>query len=297
MKQLVEEFTRPFKSGDTTKQLIFINVIFFLLVGVGGSILRLFGFPIFEKLMLSVLAMPSKLHNLAFKPWTLFTHMFLHAQLFHLLGNVVILYFAGQLFCGYLGNKRILTVYILGGLSGAVLFLLAYNTLPFFASMKESSSISLGASAATISLLVAIATYAPNIEVKLFLVLDVKLKYIAMLLVLVSLLGVDDGNAGGNISHIGGAVFGFIYITRLKSNKEFGRFVPNVITAIASYFERKPKVVYTDFKNKVRNDDMYNTLKKTNQAAIDAILDKISKSGYDSLSKEEKEILFKASKS
>ena len=295
-KSIGDEIKTPFRSGDVVLQLIIINVLVFLLVGVCGPIFRLFGFPGFEDFMISVLAMPAKLYQLLFRPWTILTHMFLHIELFHLIGNLLILYFGGQLFTHYLGKKRILTVYILGGFSGALLFLLAFNTLPFFENMRYVNAINFGASAATMAIFVAIATYAPNFIVKVFFVIEMKLKYVAMILVLLSLMNIDKANAGGNIAHIGGAIFGFIYTQRLNAGKEIGNGLNQIIALIRSKFERNPKVVYTDFKSRTKNDDLYNSAKKKNQELIDTILDKISKSGYDSLSKEEKEILFKASK-
>ena len=285
-----------FKNGDTPLQLIIINVIVFLIVRVLGSLLVLFNASTFTTFFLNVFAMPAQLSLLIFKPWTLVTHMFMHIDLMHLLGNMLMLYFGGKLFAEYIGTKRLLQVYILGGLSGAVFFLIAFNTLPFFEKFQLSTSINFGASAATMAIFVAIAKYIPDFVVRVFFVLEMRLKYLAIFLVLISLINIDTANAGGNIAHLGGAIFGYFYTIRLRQGKETGNFIPKIVLYFKNLFDRKPKVVYSNFDRKIKDDIEYNAARKSNQELIDSILDKISKSGYESLSKSEKEILFDASK-
>jgi hypothetical protein len=192
----------------------------------------------------------------------------------------------------------LLYVYIVGGICGAVFFLLAFNFLPFFQEQQRVfSTIDFGASAATMAIFIATATYIPNFKVKLFFVLETKLKYLALVLIFLSLINVDKANAGGNIAHIGGAFFGYLFSRSLLSkNSSNQNNNSSFFKQFIDFFKPKPKVVYTNYHSKVKNDDLYNTIKKQNQEVIDGILDKISKSGYESLSKEEKDILFKASK-
>jgi membrane associated rhomboid family serine protease len=292
----VNEMKGAFKSGDTIVQLIIINVIVFILVRVLGALLMLFNVEGFTASLTHLLAMPASIGALLFKPWTIITHMFLHVDFMHLLSNMLILYFGGQLFAQYLGTKRLMQVYILGGLCGAALFILAFNTLPYFSRFANTDSINFGASAATIAIFVAIASYVPDFIVRVFFVIEMRIKYLAAILVLLSLINIDSANAGGNIAHLGGALFGYIFTIRLRNGKETGNFIQKLSNTFSSFFDKKPKVVYTNHTNKFRNDLDYNATKKTNQELIDSILDKISKSGYDSLSKQEKEVLFKASK-
>jgi len=291
----INDIKNAFKNGDTILQLIIINVCVFLIVRVFGAILGLFNIDGITEMLRDFLAMPANGILILKKPWTLITHMFLHIDLMHLLGNMLILYFGGQLFAEYIGTKRLLQVYILGGLAGAVLFLIAFNTLPFFQKFSNVASINFGASAATMAIFIAVASYVPNFIVRVFFVLEMRIKYLAAILVFLSLISVDSANAGGNIAHLGGAIFGFIYTQRLKRGIETGNFINKIKNYFASLYTRKPKLVYSETLKKTRNDEAFNASKKQNQEVIDSILDKISKSGYDSLSKQEKETLFKAS--
>lgn len=292
----INDLKSAFKNGDTILQLVIINVIVFIVVRVLGALLGLFNIEGITLFLTNLLAMPANLVGILFKPWTIITHMFLHIDLMHLLSNMLVLYFGGQLFAQYIGTKRLLQVYILGGLSGAALFIIAFNTLPLFETIRNIDSINFGASAASMAVFVAIATYIPDFIVRVFFLIELRIKYLAMILVLLSLLNVDSTNAGGNIAHIGGALFGYFYTIRLRQGKDTGNFIQKIINTVNSWFQKKPKVVYTNKNFNTRNDYEFNAAKKTNQEVIDSILDKISKSGYDSLSKQEKELLFKASK-
>lgn len=292
----VNDLKLAFKNGDTILQLLIINVIVFLVVRVIGALLGLFNIEGVTALLTNMLAMPASLYGILFKPWTILTHMFLHVDLMHLLSNMLVLYFGGQLFAQYIGTKRLLQVYILGGLSGALLFLIAFNTLPLFSNIRSADSINFGASAAVMAVFVAIATYIPDFIVRVFFVLELRIKYLAIILVLLSLISVDGGNAGGNIAHIGGAIFGYFYTKRLRDGKETGNFIQKILEFFKTWFNKKPKLVYKNPDFKIKNDYEFNAAKKSNQELIDTILDKISKSGYDSLSKQEKDVLFKASK-
>lgn len=197
----------------------------------------------------------------------------------------------GRIFTEYLGEKKIFPVYLLGGIVGAGFFIIFYNLFPLF-NREVNYAIALGASASVLAITVAIATLLPDYEVAVFLPQwRVKLKYIAIALFVMDLLSITGSNAGGNIAHIGGALFGFIYIRLLKKGHDLSLPLQQFFSRISGSGKPKIKVVY----RKGNNDEDYLSNKSNNQEIIDKILDKISRSGYASLSNEEKDILFKAS--
>lgn len=292
----IQDFKNQFKSGSALIKLIFINVAVFLLVHIIGLFLWFFNIQNGAELLVSWLALPAGVIQILYKPWTIISYMFLHEQFFHIFMNMLILYFGGQIFLQFLNQKKLVSTYLLGGLSGGLLYILAFNLFPVFTPIKNMS-IALGASASVMAVLIAAATYVPNFVVRLIFLGNVKLKYIALVYIILDIVSIPKGNAGGHIAHIGGALFGFIYIQQLKKGSDFTVGFNRFLDMLKSLFKpkKKMKVVYKN-KSKTRNDYEYNAKKKANQQKIDAILDKISKSGYDSLSKEEKAILFEQSK-
>jgi hypothetical protein len=227
--------------------------------------------------------------------------MFVHEGLWHLLFNMILLYFAGRIFADLLNRKRFIAVYILGGLAGFLLYFLAFNIFPVFSQVGYSPII--GASASIIAILVAIATYSPNMELRLILIGNVKLKYIAIVFVALDVLLLDNGsNTGGRLAHIGGALFGFLYSTSLKKGNDWSK----PFYAFTGFFQDfvKPRPKMKVKKGAKRKKEGYQSQyydqkskpDKDHEKKIDKILDKISQSGYDSLTKKEKEYLFNASK-
>jgi membrane associated rhomboid family serine protease len=272
-------------SGSKLGLLIGINVIVFLLVSLP---------PVFEALFLrsnhivqfvnDYLEMPAQFSALAHHFWTPVTYMFMHSGVLHILFNMLWLYWMGQIFEEYLGYKRTIGLYLLGGLAGGALYILAFNTLPLFTNINASAqSVIVGASASVMAIIIATATLLPNYTISLFLIGPVKLKWLALFYIVLDFLGTVGGNAGGSIAHLGGALLGFIYIKRLQSGSDW-------IGGINKLFEPKPKL-----KVVVKNHEK-NTSVKPRQEEVDRILDKISQSGYDNLSRQEKEVLFRASK-
>jgi membrane associated rhomboid family serine protease len=271
------------RSGSRISLLIGINVLVFLLVYVPVTFEKyIFRHSILETYAEDYLRMPSYLPKLLTRFWTPITYMFMHAGILHILFNMLWLYWLGQIFEEYLGKKRIVGVYLLGGLTGALFFLLAYNTLPLFTDAVNGSTV-VGASASVMAIVFATATLLPDYTISLMFIGPVKLKWIAIFYLIIDFLGTVGPNAGGEFAHLGGALFGFIYIKQLQRGNDW-------VGGIAKLFTRrsKLKVVST---NANKNP---NALPR--QEEIDRILDKISKSGYDSLNKQEKEILFRASK-
>ncbi len=283
-----------YKSLDMLQKIIVVNAIIYLFVNLGDVLLRLFNFPdgTISGFLTDWLAVPSSVKSLLYRPWTLITYSFYHENFLHILFNMLWLFFMGRLFTEYLGEKKLLTLYLVGGLCGSVLFIVFYNLFPLF-SREVDIAVALGASASVLAITVAIATLLPDYEVGLFLPQwRVKLKYIAIALFVIDLLSITGNNAGGNIAHIGGAIFGFIYIKQLKNGRDLTGWLQRLIERITQKKKPSIKVVY----RKDASDESYHNKKANNQEAIDKILDKISRSGYASLTYEERDILFKASK-
>ncbi|PJC58051.1 MAG: DUF1751 domain-containing protein [Flavobacteriales bacterium CG_4_9_14_0_2_um_filter_35_242] len=230
-------------------------------------------------------ALPAQYNALLLKPWTLFTYAFLHASLWHILANLIVLFYFGNLFLDYLTQRQFLTYYVLGALFGGLIFILSFN---FFPALKNSNSVLVGASAAVTAIFVGIATYIPNYEINIRFIGFVKLWVLATIWVGLDVIQIPVNNAGGHLAHLGGALIGLILTYKPQNNFKFISY----LTGLFSTQKKKPlKTVYkstkkTEFSNR-----------EVNQKRIDAILDKISKSGYETLSKEEKDYLFKSGKS
>ena len=214
MSGILEEIKQSFKQGSTLTKLIYINLAVFVLVSIIPSISSLFVRPGYE--VYPWFSLPADLSQLLTKPWTLVTYMFLHKDFMHIIMNILWLYFLGRIFQDLLGEKRLVSTYILGGLSGAVVYILAYNLFPVFSDVLPFAS-ALGASASVMAIIIAIATKAPNYIIRLIFLGDVKLKYIAAVFVVLDLISLGGGNAGGHFAHLGGALFGFMYIKRLDA--------------------------------------------------------------------------------
>ncbi|MCX6230497.1 MAG: rhomboid family intramembrane serine protease [Bacteroidetes bacterium] len=286
----LDQFKYFFRQKTTLVQLIKINIYVWLAVTLISLFSFLFQTPITNK-VLAWLELPANTTVLLQRPWTVFTYMFLQQDFFHILFNMIMLFFGGILFTQYLGDKKLLQTYIWGGISGGLFFILAYNVFPVFAPVLPYAA-ALGASASVIAILVAIAVVKPDMQVQLILLGNVKLKYIAIGLVAIDLMSIDKSNPGGHIAHIGGAAYGALMALNLKYNVlKLPDFKLNNI------FSPKPKMKYSRNENQGRplSDDEFNRQKAEKQKRIDEILDKISKTGYDKLTKEEKEFLFKSS--
>lgn len=294
MSTFFERLGYEIRSRNVVIQLIGINVIVFIVTLLVNAAGFLFKDPATIKTFVSWVAVPPALSDLAHKPWTLFTYMFVHdyETLWHIFFNMLILYFAGRIFLSELGPKRLWGTYILAGLSGAILFIISFNIFPVFNEFMHRPMV--GASASVIGILIAIAVYMPNMEVNLILLGPVKLKWIALFFMLMDLVKLTDGNAGGHIAHFGGALYGFLYITYLRKGKDLSLGFMSMGSRIRNAFKPKPKM-RVEYSSKQKQSSKRSKSDMQNQEVIDAILDKIARSGYDSLSKEEKEILFKAS--
>ncbi len=294
-----EILRKIFLSKNILSRLILINTVVYLLV----QIVNLFTWLVAPasisgglSILGQFLALPSDLTQFIHMPWTLVTYMFLHEGLFHWLFNMIMLYFGGILFTEYLSQKRLLWTYILGGIAGAVFYILAFNLFPVFAPVR-SISVALGASASVLAIIIAISTYVPDYTVHLFLIGRLKLKYLAIAFVLLDILSIQSNNPGGHIAHLGGALWGFLYALSLRKGKDLYKIFDG-LRLPDSLFKRNRYTKFSTMRpesGRPMNDDEYNSRRAARQAEIDRILDKISKSGYGSLSKAEKEMLFKSS--
>jgi membrane associated rhomboid family serine protease len=285
-----DQIRDTFKQGSTLIRLVYINVAVFLFIKVMQVLAFLFGFGGVNEVLLHWLAVPADLGTLITRPWTLFTYMFLHEGFLHILFNLLWLYVFGRIFLMYLSQKRLVSVYLVGGLSGAVLYILAFNIFPAFQQMVPVS-IALGASASVMAIVIAIAVYVPNFSINLLLIGNVKLKYIAIFVIVLDVLSIPSSNSGGHIAHLGGALFGYLYIAQLRRGRNITRSFDRFMDNLFAMFKPRPKFRVTH--KKPMNDIEYNKWKAQHQERIDKILEKIAKNGYESLTKEEKEILFK----
>ncbi len=290
---LIEEIKSSYKKGSSLHKLLYINLGLFLAVKLVFIFLFLFNVQEAEVLVLRWLAVPAYLPDLILRIWTPITYMFLHEGFIHILFNLLWLYWFGTIFLEYFDQKKLITVYLLGGLSGAFLYIFSFNVFPTFAPFLEQS-VALGASASVMAIVIAVAAYVPNYVVRLLLIGPVKIKYIAIaVFVFTSILDFSI-NTGGKIAHIGGAIFGFLYVSQYKRGKDIGKGFDRFMDSFFSLFKSKSKLKVTHRKVP-KNDIDYNSMKANEQEDVNRILDKISKGGYDSLTKKEKEILFKMS--
>ena len=291
-----DDIKSTFRKGSSLTRLIYINIAFFLII----SIISIIGFlvvnPELSNQTIRFLSVPSSFTTLLTRPWTLFTYMFTHKELLHILVNLLWLYWFGSIFLEYFDQKKLIAVYLLGGLIGAITYVLSYNIFPAFSSVVKESIPLLGASASVMAIVVAIAAYVPDYTVMLFLLGRVKIKYIAIVVFILTSVLDFSVNSGGKLAHIGGAVFGYLYTLSYRQGYDLGKWLNNIIDSVVTIFRPAKKMKVT-YKRKAADDmDLeYNRTKVEHQKEINKILEKISKGGYDSLTKEEKEMLFKES--
>ncbi len=295
---MLEEFKNAFsRPNQGHVQLIIINVTLFLALGVVFVFSRILSFEHFFTLIHDQFSIPPKLSDFVLRPWTIITYAFTHSltDIFHILFNMLILYWFGRLFIEYLGSDKLVALYVLGALAAGTCYLLVFNTIPFFKNQADFPGM-VGASGAIYAIMVGAATLMPNYTFFLFFFGPVKIKYIVAFYIVVSFLGSVGQNAGGNIAHLGGALMGFIYIKQLQVGVNWGGWITAILDWFGDLFSPRAKVKVSYRKQEAANGKKNVNLSGISQKEIDEILDKISDGGYESLSKEEKEKLFKASK-
>ena len=290
---IVGDIKSFFKNGDGLSRLIFVNVAVFVVLLIISVVEQFSGRSIrLEEYPNIYLSSTSNLELLARRPWTIITHMFAHIEVGHFLFNLVTLFTVGKLFRHFLGSKRLVANYILGGLTGFLVYLICYNVFP---GLNANSSI-LGASAAVMSLIITIGMVKPNYSIKLFGVFEMKLIWLCGILVFVDLISLQKGfNSGGHLGHLGGALYGFLYARNYNQGKNMASWFENLLSRISSLFNGKTRSDLHTVNKRPKTDEQFNVEKASRQKRIDQILDKISRAGYDSLTKEEKDFLFKYS--
>jgi len=293
-----DEIKKFFKSQSLLPRLITINVGVWALVSVIVVFAFFFDTPkaIIKDFFVDILGVPSNLEMLIIRPWTLLTYMFLHIDFWHILFNMLWLFWFGKIFLEFLSKKQLLATYILGGLAGAILYIFAYNVFPVYNNVLPFSH-ALGASASVMAIVTGIAFYVPNYSIRLLFIGKLKIIYVAVILFVIDFFMIPGENSGGHIAHIGGAIYGLIFANAIRKGKDWSNILDafkfkNPFTRPSTSNKKKNHTVH----QRPKNDDEYNYDRMKDQDRIDKILDKISKSGYESLSKEEKELLFKSSK-
>jgi membrane associated rhomboid family serine protease len=310
-----EDIKREFRQGNMITRLIIVNVSVYVLLNIAKFIIRLrVGFDVprpeaFDTLMKYLALNDGWFFNLT-HPWVFFTSMFLHEGFWHLLFNMLFLYWFGRIVGDLLGNQRILPLYLMGGLAGGFLYLITAGWL------YPGGSIAYGASAAVMAIVAAAGTVAPDYIMRVLLIGDVRLKYIVGVLIFLDVVAVTNmSNTGGSLAHLGGAAFGFLFVRQLRtSGRDWSAPVNNVLDRIFEFFSaifqsspKRPKVVYKNpnLKKKSRTRPKRSSDGRGRKAPgdsssyqekLDSILDKIKQKGYESLTEEEKEFLFNASK-
>ena len=298
----MEELKKFFKNGSVLSVIIIVNLVVWILIQVLKVILFLSGS---QDVSLAIgwishyLAIPAYLPVLTERPWTIITYMFLHLDIWHILFNMLWLYWFGKIFLEYISERKLVAVYLLGGIAGAATYVFAFNVFPVFLPVLPVSY-ALGASASVMAIVTTIAFYIPAYSIRLLFFGNVRIVYMAIVLFVFDFFMIPSGNAGGHLAHIGGALFGFVYAGILRnSNKDSKQNIKQGFQWFTGFFSglsRKPgmKKEYNPHHRPV-SDDEYNFQKIEKQKKIDEILEKISKGGYDSLTREEKELLFRSS--
>jgi membrane associated rhomboid family serine protease len=307
---IINEIKQSYKRGGVLVKLIYINIIIFLVL---FPLVRFV--PFFYDKFLIYFMVPADLKTLIFRPWTVFTYMFLHFNFLHILFNMIWLYMFGRIFLMFMTEKQLLSTYILGGLAGALLFIISYNIFLLIFNnviqgLEESvrGSVMLGASAGIMAIGMAVCFYAPDYSVYVFLIGPVKLKYIAIFFIATDILLIifaanaegqteHSTNVGGHIAHLGGALYGYYFVWKYRKGKDIGKGLNSILDYIVTIFKPRKKRMKVSYKRSARDmtDMEYNRSKAETQEEVDRILDKIARSGYDSLTKKEKETLFRMS--
>ena len=296
---MFEEFKSAFQRHNNAHvQLIIINVVIYFALVILYILSAIPVVDVVFNIIYDQFSIPSVASEFFKRPWTLITYMFAHSvkDIFHILFNMLVLYWFGRLFVEYLGSAKLVALYVLGGLTGGLAYLLIY-----YIGFGSANATMVGASGAIYAIVIGTAVLLPNYTFYLLFFGPVKIKYIAIFYVVLSLLSVRQGvNLGGNIAHLGGAFMGFIYMKQLQAGINWGGWITTTLQWFSELFQPKPKVKVSyrgDQKEKASaSSSNKSTAKKVSQDEIDAILDKISDGGYESLTKEEREKLFKASK-
>jgi len=288
---MYQQIKKKFGEASILNKLIYINVTIFILFSLFDVFSFLFNSNINS--FINKFELPSNTDIFIQQPWSIITYMFFHSSILHLLFNMIWLHFGGKILINYINEKQFLSTYLIGGICGGILFILSYNFIPAFNDIYLSA-FAIGSSASVFAIMIAAATYSPNLYVQLPLLGRIKLKHIAIFMITLDIISIPKGNAGGHIAHIGGALFGYFYIYQLKKGQDYSILMSKLIDIITNTFKTRSK--FKTVHKRAKSDYEFNAEKADQQKEINKILEKISKSGYDSLNQKEKDTLFSASK-
>lgn len=298
--QIWNDLKQSYKRGNITTRIIYVNIAVFIIAKLLSVILTLsLGNNESQFLLLDILAVPADTVHLLSRFWTIITYQFTHLDFVHIAMNLWFLHIFSRLFLEYYTRRQVLSVYIWGGIWGAILYILAYNYIPYYSESITSGQM-IGASASILAIVVATALAAPDREVQLVLIGRVKLKYLAGITLLIDLMSVTSTNAGGHIAHLGGAIAGFWFAHEyMNKNRDITKWIAKSIDWITSLSVPSKKTKHPHMKARPTQgreaERDYNKRKQNRSHNIDRILEKVKSSGYNSLSQTEKDELFKES--
>jgi membrane associated rhomboid family serine protease len=305
MGRIIADLKNSFDRGGILIQLIYINVALFLIGALLSILMQLFQYGLPDTNVMQLLfALPASLSRLLSMPWTLVTYMFVHAGLLHILFNMLWLYWFGTLFLYTFSARHLRGLYLFGGICGGLCYILSYNLFPLFSGEVEGSTL-VGASASVLAIVTATAYREPDYRIQIFLLGSIRVKYLAMIVIALDVLSITSANAGGHIAHLGGALAGLWFAASLSKGTDLTAWLNWICDLLLRIFRRetwrrkpKMKIHYGEGGNvgDRQKDYDYNARKKEQSDEIDRILEKLKKSGYDSLTTEEKKRLFDASK-
>ena len=299
MGHIITDLKETFRRGTIFIQLIYINVAIFLIGALINVFVQLFQHHAPD--IFGIFALPASFIRFLHQPWSLFTYMFMHAGFLHILFNMLWLYWFGSLFLYFFSGKHLRGLYVLGGICGGLLYMIAYNVFPLF-SHEVAGATLVGASASVLAIVAATAYREPDYRVQLFLFGAIRLKYLALIVIGIDVLSITSSNAGGHIAHLGGALAGLWFAASLRKGVDLTAWINRILDGVMALFRRntwkrkpKMKIHYGGATGREKDYD-YNARKKAQSEEVDRILEKLKKSGYDSLTTEEKKSLFDASK-
>lgn len=292
MEDIFIKLKNTFRSGSILAKLIYVNCGIFILVRLLGIILTLCNLSYVD--YLQYLQFPSSPGLAIIRPWTIITYQFTHYDFWHILFNMLWLYWFGQIFLRFFNPRQLTGVYLLGGIAGALFFMLIYNIFPYFNQVAANSFL-MGASASVMAVVFAISFYKKDLEIGLLFIGRIKLIYLALITLLLDLLAITSSNAGGHIAHIGGALFGIWFASQITRGRDLTSFINKIIDRIVNLGRRKAPKMHVTY-SKRESDYEYNARKNQEAVDVDSILDKLKRSGYESLTSDEKKKLFDASK-
>jgi membrane associated rhomboid family serine protease len=292
------------KTGNAVVKLILINVIVYVLILVLRTVFHYALSSQVYDIVMSQVRLPASLSSFAYKPWTLFTNFFAHEGFFHILFNMLFLYWFGRIVEEYIGGRRVIALYVWGGISGGSVFLIMYNIAPYLQTGLSGATL-IGASGGIFAIIVGLATLLPDYTIFLLFLGAVRIKYIAAFYILLSVAELVGSNPGGNLAHLAGALVGFGFIRSLKNGVDWGEPIYTFLDFVNALFTPRPNLPKMPRRERTPAPTIANknnariesstTDSVPDQDEVDSILDKISKSGYESLSREEKQKLYKAS--